>query len=670
MYRLFIVLSGLAFTLNCEAQTDSVAQTRRLSELQVIGVRPLKLIGSTRSSIDSATLVESPTLNLGDLLSQSSAVFVKSYGRGTLATASFRGTSPAHTDIHWNGFRLNSPMLGQVDLSLVPSLFIDALSLWHGSSASSIGSGALGGAITLENTEPTVPGHHVDLRQTIGSFETLDSYLRHTYAGDRWSSSTRLYRASSSNDFPYRNFSKVNLRADGSVNNDEYETSYNRNSAYTDYHLLQDLYLSPGAGLYLDAHLWLLSSKRGVPMLQTDQRSEYQHRTEQREQTLRSVLRGRMLRTYHSLSGTVGFMSTHQQYQYTTQTAPTVFVDAINTSSYIRSLYGSFVWEYMPEAKWQVKSQLDNYYHHVDTWDRRTRTGYLGGRLEQSLLLSLRYRPTDRIGVGSNLRWEHFGGQLSPLSVTLLSDYLLLHRYGIRLRASLGTGHRFPTLNDLYYEPGGNPNLHPERSFSYDFGMEFALPSHERYALSGSVTLFDSYIKDWILWLPSYRGYWTPSNVRRVHNYGIELKAKASLQLQEVRLSGDLHWGYTRARNEGEPLGPLDESFSKQLPYIPRYQASLTSVLSWRAWQIIYKYNYYSTRYTTSSNYSTTAHSRLGAYHMSDLSIEWRHRIARMPFSIKGTIHNLLNEEYVSVLHRPMPRQHYTLSFALSPSQL
>ncbi len=670
LYRIILsilALSSISVSTSGLAQTDHTPRTRQLSELRVIGQRPMRLLGVTRSTIDSARLVESPTLSLGDLLSQSSAVFVKSYGRGTLATASFRGTSPSHTDIQWNGLRLNSPMLGQVDLSLVPSLFIDELSLWHGSSATNVASGALGGAINLENTPAPESGHRLRLTQTIGSYATLDSYARYTYSQGRWATSTRLYRADSRNDFPFRNFSKVNLLDDGSVSN-EYETSHNRNSAYTDHHLLQELYYRhPEHRLSLSGHLWLLDSDRGIPMLQTDQRSEYEHSTNQREQTLRSLVRGKYIRPHYTLSASLGFSSSHQVYNYTTQTAPTVWVEAIHTSSYLRTGLATLALDYVPLSRLQLRTQVETYYHHVDTWDRRLRTGYLGSRFEHSLLLGIRYRPSSRLGLGTNLRLQRFGAETSPLGITALADYLLLPEYALRLKASAGTGHRFPTLNDLYYEPGGNPDLRPERSFSYDLGLEASLPEHAPLALSGELTLFDSYIDDWILWLPSYRGYWTPSNVRRVHNYGIETRLKGSKTFGEVNLSADFHWSYTRARNQGAPISKLDESFGKQLPYIPRFQSSLTTTLQWRAWQLLYKYNYYSTRYTTSSNRANIAYSILGAYHMSELSLQWAHHLYRMPLSLRLTIHNLLNEEYVSVLHRPMPRLHYTLSVSLNP---
>ena len=40
------------------------------------------------------------------------------YKRQTLSTVAFRGTSPSHTQVTWNGMRINNPMLGMTDLDV------------------------------------------------------------------------------------------------------------------------------------------------------------------------------------------------------------------------------------------------------------------------------------------------------------------------------------------------------------------------------------------------------------------------------------------------------------------------------------------------------------------------------------------------------------------------
>lgn len=105
----------------------------KLGEVVVRAKRPMKEIGVTKTTFDSAMLKENIALSMADILAFNSSIFVKSYGRATLSTVAFRGTSPSHTQVTWNGMRINNPMLGMTDFSTIPSYFIDRATLLHGS---------------------------------------------------------------------------------------------------------------------------------------------------------------------------------------------------------------------------------------------------------------------------------------------------------------------------------------------------------------------------------------------------------------------------------------------------------------------------------------------------------------------------------------------------------
>ena len=163
------------------------------------------------------------------------------------------------------------------------------------------------------------------------------------------------------------------------------------------------------------------------------------------------------------------------------------------------------------------------------------------------------------------------------------------------------------------------------------------------------------------------KGYWTPRNVKQVHSYGIELKGKASLRLGDWTLWLDANWNHTKAINNGDPISTEDVSVGKQLVYIPEYSSAVMGQLSWKDFYLIYKYNYYSKRYTTSSNELYTRRDELIPYYMNDISLEKRFRWKQTAVSIKASVYNLFNEEYVSVLSRPMPRRNYGLTICINP---
>lgn len=72
----------------------------------------MKEIGIQKTQLDTTILHENIALSMADILTFNTSIFVKQYGRATLSTVAFRGTSPSHTQVTWNGMRINSPDAG------------------------------------------------------------------------------------------------------------------------------------------------------------------------------------------------------------------------------------------------------------------------------------------------------------------------------------------------------------------------------------------------------------------------------------------------------------------------------------------------------------------------------------------------------------------------------
>ena len=277
----FILCMTLAAIGAGPLQGQAPKRLVQLQEVSVTGKRPLTDVGTTKTDLDTLTLRETVVNSMADVLSQNTPIFIKSYGRGSLATASFRGTSPSHTQVLWNGLKLNSPTLGMVDFSMIPSFFIDRGSLYHGASSVGVSGGGLGGAVALD-TKPTqgLDGIKLNFIQGISSFNTYDEFLRVQYGSPKFQSSTRFYYANAKNDFPYVNFNKRN--EDGT-----YPTERNKNGSYRDLHLLQELYWQGRNNNKYGFTGWFLDSRRGVPMLNVNYREEDQSKNQQDETTVR-----------------------------------------------------------------------------------------------------------------------------------------------------------------------------------------------------------------------------------------------------------------------------------------------------------------------------------------------------------------------------------------------
>jgi vitamin B12 transporter len=167
--------------------------------------------------------------------------------------------------------------------------------------------------------------------------------------------------------------------------------------------------------------------------------------------------------------------------------------------------------------------------------------------------LSVRYDSNDRFGDYTTYR---------------IAPSFLIPETGTRLKASLGTGFKAPTLNELFVSfPAffffANPDLKPERSFGYDIGFEQDLkPWRARFG----ATWFHNDIRDLIT---ENALFTTDINIGRATTQGLETFV-AWRPLASLSLRGD--YTYTDAE---------DDILHQELLRRPKDKASLDVV--WQA---------------------------------------------------------------------------------------
>ena len=673
MRKIVTILTLLFWVATVAAEQRTIA----IREITVYGQRPMKEIGTQQTKFDSLALKENISLSMADVLTFNSSIFVKSYGRATLSTVSFRGTSPSHTQVSWNGMKINNPMLGMTDFSMIPSYFIDDASLLHGTSSVNETGGGLGGAVKLSTKPANAEGFGLQYTQGIGSFKTFDEFLRLTYGDKHWQVSTRAVYSSSPNDYKYRNHDKKENIYDEDMNiiDQYYPVERNRSGSFKDLHILQEVYYNTGKGDRLGLNAWYINSNRELPMLTVDYGDETAFENRQREQTFRGVVSWDHIRKNWKLGTKAGYIYTWMAYDYKRDVGNGNMAHMTRSRSRINTVYGQADADYYIGNKWLFSANISLHQHFVESEDKsivrqdgnKAIVGYRKARPELSGSISAKYRPIDRLGLSVVIREEMFGKEWTPIIPAFFIDGVLSEPGNIVAKASISRNYRFPTLNDLYFLPGGNPDLRKERGWTYDAGLSFALSKAGVYSFSGSATWFESFIKDWIIWLPTTKGFFSPDNIKDVHAYGIEFKSNLNVILAkdwQLGLDGTFSW--TPSINEGEPRTPADQSVGKQLPYVPLLSSTVTGRLSWRSWAFLYKWCYYSERYTMSSN-DFTLTGKLPPYFMSNISLEKGFDFSWSEISIKGTINNLFNEEYLSVLSRPMPGINFEIFLSIRP---
>ena len=647
-----------------------------IREVPIWGRRPMKEIGVERTTFDSVTLKENIALSIADVLTFNSPLFVKQYGRATLSTVSFRGTGPSHTQVTWNGMRINNPMLGMTDFSMIPSYFIDDASLLHGTSSVNEAGGALGGVVKLSTAPAAADGFGLQYIQGIGMYRTFDEFLRLTWGDEHWQVSTRAVYQSSRNDYKYRNRDKKENIYDEEMNivGSYYPVERNKSGAFDDVHVLQEVYYNTGRGDRFGLNAWYINSNRELPLLTTDYADDTRFENRQREHTLRSVLSWDRLRRDWKVGAKAGYIHTWMAYDYRRDPGNGIMTSMTRSRSRIDTFYGQAAGEYAVGDEWLFTADIALHQHFVRSADKnivlqqgdKAIVGYDQGRVEIDAAVSAKWRPAERLGLSAVLREQLYGTKWATVPA-LFADYLLSKRGNVVAKASVSRNFRFPTLNDLYFLPGGNPDLKNETGVQYEAGLSFAVGRDAIYTLSGSASWYDQRIDDWILWLPTTKGFFSPVNIKEVHAYGVEVRADLSVMLARgLKLDLDGTFSWSPSINVGEPMSPADQSVGKQLPYEPEFSGTATGRLAWRSWGLLWQFCYYSERYTMSSN-DITLTGRLTPYVMNNLSLEKGFAFRRADLSLKSTINNLFNEEYLSVLSRPMPRMNCEFFINVKP---
>ena len=642
-----------------------------LRSVQVTAQRRLSDTGIQKTQLDSAMLQDNIAHSMADILTRHSTLFIKNYGRATESTAEFRGTSPSHTQVTWNGMRINSPMMGTVDFSTLPAYFIDQATLYHGASSLQLTGGGLGGGVELRSLPPITNGTLLQYVQGIGSYDTYDQFARFSFNTPQWSGNTRLMYSTSQNDFTYVNHDKkVDIRDENGQLIDSYHPKERNKSGYfTDIHALQDIFYKGKNGNRTTLSLWYAHHKRGLPFLSVDYKEDSEFKNEQGQNTCRSVLNWEHTKALWKTTVRGGYLYEDVSYDYYT-TRGSVKNDITKSQSYTHHGFVQAEADYFPHENWMLNASFETGYNSIKSYNKASlhqNENFDKGRLEWHGSIKARWRPVKSFSLAAILREELYGKRRVPLVPALFADYVLYAPWRLVLKGSVARNYRFPAMSDLYFQPGGNPLLKPEQGFTYDGGIEWSIPM-KRLHLKGNVSAFDSHIEDWILWTPNAKGYWQPSNVKKVHNYGVETMLQAALDITpHTKASLTANYAFTPSINKGEQRGGNDDSYGKQLCYVPQHSANLSAQIKWKTWAVQYKWMHYSERFTTTSNEVSYITGRLKPYFMSDISIEKEFRMRWLTASVKGMVNNLLDTDYITVLSRPMAGRNFELFIQLTP---
>ncbi|MCF6172107.1 MAG: TonB-dependent receptor [Bacteroidales bacterium] len=622
-----------------------IFDTLQLREMEILSVQAEQGKTIKTTTIDSLAKSGFGQLNLSELLAANSVVFVKSYGRGGLATASFRGTAASHTQVLWNGFQISSPMLGQVDLSLVPNAFFDRASLRYGGSSIESVPGALGGSIELES-EPEARKPALDVLQLFGSYQTYITTASLNIQSKRLVSDTRFIYQNSQNDFPYYN---NGVLPSGWMRQEKADLS---NIGFT-----QRLTFLISGFQQISLTSWNQWNKRNIPATMTNVWRGGNLTEFQDDFFSRNVLAWSFHRTKTRLQVSAAWFHEKQQYFLETFEEGNPVADTlINSGNTSGGYFSKVKLDRQFGMGLLFSAGFDLRHEKVKTTNystaRQRNSGGLFVRMEKSF--------RQRLAFDILIRQEMADGKLLPLMPFLGVNYQLLPGADFNIRASVSRNFHLPSLNDLYWVPGGNENLKPERAFQLEGGLNYKRTFQQAVSFGADLSFFSSQIKDWIQWKPGNYQFWTAENIAEVHARGVE--ASFRMQGKWNRLIYTLRTAYTFTRTSDESDLAKEKGFAgEQLIYVPVHNANGFVHLAFNDYFFRWQLNYTGKRKTT-MNDSGSFPDVLPAYWLNDVSLGKTWKLKKFRIELKGVVKNLFDVNYQAILWRAMPGRNFEIS--------
>lgn len=560
--------------------------------------------------------------SLSDALQTIGGIYMRSYGNQMNNAVTLRGFGPERTSILWNGIALNNAGLGQLDMNLMPGGLFNSIKLIIGSSSTQYGNGAQGGSLLLEYRPDFKNTFNMTLQQEYGSFFSWNTFAQFNYGNKNFQGRTAFIRSSSKNNFAYIDKSSIG-----------FPTRETENADYFSYQGMQDLFFRLKKNWHLSLHGWYTFTDRKIP----PSMGAANNHAQQFDNNLRVMTQLRKSFKKHDIQFQVAYLSDQLIYH----------TDAFKDSSWIHTgqlqaqyAFKGQVFTLMTGGNFSFNYSEYKYYDNPVTELRGN----------AFVMANIHNNTNFYNGAQSNFK-ASFGirQQFSSYYTAYPSghvgvEYWFKKNYRIKVAGAINSSYRMPTLNDLYWVPGGKPNLQPEYSWNIENSYKFEFGKESQpWKISFDALGFFGRTHNWIQWTPnSLLGYWEPLNIPDVQSAGIEAGVDFTFQKNKWNLSIQTKYNYTSALNIGNNF--------KQLIYVPDHTIKGKIELKWQDIYLFLLPQFYSKRYILSDNTQS-----IPSFFILNLQAGYTLKLPVCNIGFYCRIGNATHAEYQMMINRPMP---------------
>ena len=536
---------------------------------------------------------------LGQVLQENTAFHIKNYGNGQLATATFRGTTAQHTQIQFNGVSISNPLLGMSDLSTIPTALFNEVSIHAGGNSVINGAGGIGGIIQIGRNYKEA----MSIQVSVNSMQSLEHSLKWNSIHKKWKFNTSYQMLENNNAFSYIDYTQASLPKTIRTNNQLAQQSVAQSIGYQ----IKKNWILETHGLYSQSQRnntgTLLSNSYAQ---QTDQLQLIQ---------IRSVIT-------HAKAKTTILLHQHNQ---------SLDYSELNTNGIYRSTNRQFAFKL--EKKILKKARLE---WNLDIQKTEaSSTGFAEIKSRNGILNAVHFfAPLKNFHLEGVVRQDIIDNKTTPTLGSIAIQKPLKRKRNLYFK--LNRNYRLPSLNDLYWEVGGNPNLLPEQALQAELGF---------HTKSMELTAFSHEVSNWIQWQPTTNSNWAAHNIKNVRVFGLEL-------IKNHRFKG------FQLQHQTALTRSIDLENNNQLIYTPFFTWNGRLAKTYKKFHFILDHQVTGRRFLTSNN-----DSYMPWFQTTNLRVSKILKSKKEHHKFEVAIRNLFNQSYQVVAWYPMPLRNVQLTY-------
>jgi vitamin B12 transporter len=649
----FAPFIALAFCYACaRAQTPDTLKHLPGKTVEITALRPsdLPTIDPHQAEIkptDELYRQTGSAIAANALTAISSSLDIRQYGSlGSAALSSFRGLPAEYTIVYRDGIRVTNEQLGETDLGQLSLHGISHVELIPASSAVLLGGDAIGAAINL--VSETQDSNHV----TAGSEQT-------SYSGTGGFPTQSYYAKASLKPLP-----NLSIVAGGSLDQSTGAFPFYQDSAHPTVLRENNDAALRNANL---AALWVAADNTTIRILGDyfyanrgaagrvltegfGASSLYARQTD--EQTFG------LIKADHEEGPLATTFSISWQRQFESYRDPAY---ATNDSAWNNLLGASMRASYNADRAFALFGGLETERTSLAGTTNKTPNGdSIIARERTSGYAALKLLPLDNIDVNASLRLENISDlHLTEFLPQLAINYSPLDH--LHIEGAYSSSFHAPTLNDLYWSPGGNANLRPESGENWQAAMHFE-QQWDWFSANFGVTGFLAHIANEIVWLPFNGSEYAPINIRDVRSEGTEFSLIADARIDR-NTSLHLEESYTWLKAQNLTFG--DTNYGHELPYSSPTRSLFIVEIEMRdlgTLAVVARYRGH--EYTGIANTPDAIFQPVTTYDLTLASREFA--FEGVGLKILLGVNDLTNEHYEDIVGYPVPSRAYNFSIQLN----